>query len=387
MKAFRLIRTRLGIKLFISYVIVVLVGMFVLVTVVRVNVPGAYQRHVAIVADLISNQSLIPAGQLEQSLFQNFSAGVTDAVLISLVVALIVAVIVALFLSHQVVAPVQAMMEASQRIADGHFEERVEVSSDVAQDELDELAQLALSFNQMAARLQQTETMRRQLIGDVAHELRTPLTAIMGSMEGLIDGVLVPETDTYMQIHHEAERMQRLVTDLQELSRVEAGAFTLNRQPVNLSIVFDTLVSRIGRQYEEKGVQLITWLPPDLPLIWVDEDRLGQVLMNLVGNALQYTPSGGKVVLNADRQDKNIVISVKDTGIGIAKEHLDLIFTRFYRVEKSRSRSMGGSGIGLTIARHLVEAHGGRLWAESAGTGRGSIFYITIPLLVPEANI
>ena len=385
MKAIRLIRTRLGIKLFISYVIVVLVGMLIMVTVVRVNIPGAYQRHIAVLTDLIKTQSLVSTGKLEQSLFENFSAGVTDAVLISLVVALIVAVIVALFISHQVVAPVQAMMEASQRIADGHYEERVEVSDDVARDELDELAQLALSFNQMAARLEQTETMRRQLIGDVAHELRTPLTAIMGSMEGLIDGVLAPETDTYIQIHHEAERMQRLVADLQELSRVEAGAFTLNRQLVSLSTIMDTLVSRIDRQYEEKGVQLETHLTPDLPVIWVDEDRFGQILINLVGNALQYTPSGGKVLLSAERQDKDILISVKDTGIGISPEDLDLIFTRFYRVEKSRSRSMGGSGIGLTIARHLVEAHGGRLWAESAGIGQGSIFYITIPTTMPEA--
>jgi histidine kinase len=227
--------------------------------------------------------------------------------------------------------------------------------------------------------------MRRQLIGDVAHELRTPLTAIMGSMEGLIDGVLAPETDTYIQIHHEAERMQRLVADLQELSRVEAGAFTLNRQLVSLSTIMDTLVSRIDRQYEEKGVQLETCLAPDLPVIWVDEDRFGQILINLVGNALQYTPSGGKVLLSAERQDKTILISVKDTGIGISPEDLDLVFTRFYRVEKSRSRSMGGSGIGLTIARHLVEAHGGRLWAESAGIGQGSIFYITIPTTMPEA--
>jgi signal transduction histidine kinase len=232
----------------------------------------------------------------------------------------------------------------------------------------------------MAAKLQQTENMRRQLIGDVAHELRTPLTAIKGSMEGLIDGVLPADAETYQTIHREADRLQRLVNDLQELSRVESGAFDLDRQSVKVSDLVDSAVARLGKQFEEKDVTLETEVPSGLPQVFVDKDRIDQVLLNLVGNALQYTPSGGKVTISAHAQDDEIHIAVADTGIGIPPEHLPHLFTRFYRVDKSRSRARGGSGIGLTIAKHLVEAHDGRIWAVSSGSGQGSTFIFTLPL-------
>jgi histidine kinase len=187
------------------------------------------------------------------------------------------------------------MMLASQRIAEGHYTERVRVPGNPSKGELDELAQLALSFNQMAAKLEGTERMRRELIGDVAHELRTPLTAIKGSAEGLMDGVLPTEVETYQQIYAEADRLDRLVTDLQELSRVEAGAFELNRKPIAVSNLVESAAARLSRQFEEKEVTLETQVPPGLPPVLVDEQRIGQVLLNLVGNALQYTPQGGQV--------------------------------------------------------------------------------------------
>jgi two-component system sensor histidine kinase BaeS len=288
-------------------------------------------------------------------------------------------VITSLFVSRQVVAPVQAMMAASQRIAEGNYAERVQVPGDINKGEQDELGQLALRFNQMAARLEQTENMRRQLIGDVTHELRTPLTTIKGSMEGLLDGVLPASDETYTQIYHEADRLQRLVNDLQELSRVEAGAYELHLSPTSLAEVVQATVARLGRQFEEKGVALTTQVPTDLPPIKLDSDRIGQVLLNLVGNALQYTPAGGRVQIQVVRMPGEVRVSVSDTGIGIPPEHLPHLFTRFYRVDKSRARSHGGSGIGLTIARHLVEAHGGRIWAESQGEGQGSTFTFTLP--------
>jgi len=256
----------------------------------------------------------------------------------------------------------------------------VRVFGDLAKGELDELAQLALHFNQMADRLERTESIRRQLIGDVAHELRTPLTAIKGSMEGLIDGVLPADAETFQQVYREADRLQRLVADLQELSRVEAGAYSLNLRPVSVGRLIEAFVARFGRQFAEKGVALETDLPAGLPSVMADEDRIGQVLLNLAGNALQYTPAGGKVRVAAHRQDNEVHIAVTDTGIGIAAEHLPHLFTRFYRVDKSRSRAGGGSGIGLTISRHLIEAHGGRIWAASPGPGQGSTFTFTLPI-------
>jgi two-component system sensor histidine kinase BaeS len=309
--------------------------------------------------------------------------------------ASLAAVAASVFVSRRVVLPVQEMMSASHRIAEGHFDERVGVPGSAERDELDELSWLALSFNQMAQKLEQAETRRLELIGNVAHELRTPLSSIKGYMEGLIDGVLPAEAATFQQVHREADRLQKLIYDLQELSRVEAGAFELDLKPTPVSHLIQGVVTRLGRQFEEKGVAPETTLPPDLPLVCVDEDRIGQVLLNLAGNALQYTPAGGRVSLEARREREPtlsgsgslsvksaggmIRLSVKDTGIGISPEHLPHIFERFYRVDKSRSRAGGGSGVGLTIAKHLVEAHGGQLQASSDGTGQGSIFSFTLP--------
>jgi signal transduction histidine kinase len=373
------IRRHLGVKLFLSYLVVILVGVVVIASTAELVVPTAFDRHMAVMSSMMSSMMGGSVQALDQSLFTNFRAAVTEAVGVASLAATIMAVITSLFVSRQVVAPVQAMMAASQRIAEGNYAERVQVPGDINKGEQDELGQLALHFNQMAARLEQTENMRRQLIGDVTHELRTPLTTIKGSMEGLIDGVLPANDETYTQIYHEADRLQRLVNDLQELSRVEARAYELHLSRTSLAEVVQATVARLDRQFEEKGVAISTQVPADLPAIQMDSDRIGQVLLNLVGNALQYTPSGGGVRIQAVHIPGEVRVSVMDSGIGIPPEHLPHLFTRFYRVDKSRARSHGGSGIGLTIAKHLVEAHGGRIWAESQGAGKGSTFTFTLP--------
>jgi histidine kinase len=310
-----------------------------------------------------------------QELYGGFRAGSNEALLWAVLAASAVALIVSWVFSRGLVARLRAMTQASQRIAEGRYGERVRVAGG------DELDQLAGSFNQMAERLEQTEAVRKRLIGDVAHELRTPLTAIQGSMEGLIDGVLPDGPETFEQIHAEAGRLARLVDDLQELSRVEAGAYELERRPVQLAEVAATAIKRLRSRFQEKGVTLRSSFPPDLPVVPADTDRLLQVLVNLMGNALHYTPKGGKVEVSAGVEDACLQISVRDTGIGIPSGQLERIFDRFYRVDKSRSRQAGGgSGIGLTISRHLVEAHGGRIWAESGGEGQGSTFTFTLPL-------
>lgn len=160
---------------------------------------------------------------------------------------------------------------------------------------------------------------------------------------------------------------------------MEAGAYELDLHPLDLLVVISAVVKRLELQFKEKGVLLEVDVPDDLPSIQADEDRIGQVLLNLVGNALQFTPSGGSVVVSAAQRNKEIKISVSDTGIGISPEDIENIFTRFYRVDKSRSRAGGGSGIGLTISKYLVEAHGGRIWVESAGLDRGSTFTFSLP--------
>ncbi len=372
------IRRHLGLKFFLSYLIVIVTGVVVLVLAAEFAVPPAFEHHMAAMQHMMGGPMM-----MDMDLFTNFREAVREALTWATLAAFLSAVLISLFVSRQVVAPVREMMLVSQRIAEGRYNERVKVIGDPSAGELDELAQLAVSFNQMAARLEQVEAMRRQLIGDVAHELRTPLTAIKGVLEALIDGVLPPEAPTFQHIYRETERLERLVSDLQELSRVEAGAYRLNRRPLTVADLINTVVARLGRQFEEKGVALETALPSALPPVLADEDRIGQVLLNLVGNALQYTPAGGSVHISAYKEGKEVHIVIRDTGIGIPAEHLPHIFTRFYRVDKSRSRVGGGSGIGLTIAKHLVEAHGGRIWAESAGSGQGSTFTFTLPIALP----
>jgi len=233
----------------------------------------------------------------------------------------------------------------------------------------------------MAEKLDQVESMRRQLIGDVSHELRTPLTAIKGSMEGLMDGVLPANDETYQQIHAEADRLNRLVDDLQELSRVEARAYQLDFRSLDVPSLVQTVTKRLASKAQAKHISLDFELTPNLPPVLADEDRAIQILTNLTGNALQYTPEGGKVTISANRTNNDVQFSIRDTGIGIPLEHLSHIFDRFYRVDKSRSRqSGGGSGIGLTIAHALVEAHSGSIWVESGGEGKGSTFNFTLPV-------
>ncbi len=366
----------LGAKLFLSYLAVLLVGVVVLAAAAQVSLPGAYGRHMGQMMEMMGQGAgRGPGSGALDAEFSNFRAGFFEALAWAALAALSVALVVSLFISRSLSAPIRAMTRASRRVAEGHYSERVPAGG------RDELGQLAGSFNTMAEKLEQVETMRRRLIGDVAHELRTPLTAIKGSMEGLVDGILPATPDTFEQVAAEAERLNHLVDDLQELSRVESGAFTLDLGPVSLPELAETARKRLAAPYAAKGVSLTLDLPAALLPLRADTDRLLQVLTNLLNNALQYTPAGGSVTLSAEVRGREMLVRVSDTGIGIPPEHLPRIFDRFYRVDKSRSRQTGGgSGVGLTICKYLVEAHGGRIWAESPGEGQGSAFFFTIPL-------
>jgi len=374
----RIAKTRLVWKLLASYLIVIFVGLTTLAIAAESVAPSAFDRHMMGMRGMMNGRGseMRPAmgmELLEEDLFANFRTALTEALSWAIITGLAAAVAVSVFVSQRVVNPIRQMMQASRHIAAGHYRERVSVTSH------DELGQLGRSFNRMAATLEQTEAMRRDLIANVAHELRTPLSSIKGYMEGLLDGVLPAEPDTYQLVYREADRLQRLVNDLQELSRVEAGAFQLERRPVSLASLAGQTADRLRPQFEEKGVKLHLNVPDDLPPVAADEDRLSQVLVNLVGNALQYTPAGKSVTISGTADNRRVELTVTDTGLGIEPEHLPYLFTRFYRVDKSRSRAGGGSGIGLTIARHLVEAHGGEIWATSPGAGQGSTFGFWLP--------
>jgi len=372
------IRERLGAKLFLANLMVILIGVIILAITIQITIPAAFNRHMGIMDQSTMNGMGMGQGQGQgfgKTLFENFRASMFESLGYAVTASVLAALLVSLFLSRRIVAPVRTLTDASQHIAYGHYDKRVQVNG------TDEIAQLATRFNQMATQLEQVESMRRQLIGDVTHELRTPLTSIKGYMEGLVDGVLPSTPETFNQIHREADRLSRLVDDLQELSRVEAKAYSLDIRSVAVSNLVQTTVKRLSPQATAKRITLYSSLPADLPPLQADEDRITQVLVNLVANAIQYTPEGGDVTISAARQANEIYISVKDSGVGIPPEQIMNLFTRFYRVDKSRSRNAGGgSGIGLTIAKHLVEAHGGRIWAESKGDGQGSTFTFSLKI-------
>lgn len=310
---------------------------------------------------------------VQQTTTQAFQTAMLQALVMSASAAAVAAVIVSLLVSSAVVTPIQRLLTASRRIAAGHYAERAPVSP------IDELGALAAQFNDMAEALETAEARRVALIGDVAHELRTPLATIEGYTEGLLDGVVAPTAETWALLHDEVGRLRRLVQDLQDLSRAEARQLALHIRPTDPASLVSQAITRLTGQFTDKGIHLTSQVAPHLPTVQADPDRILQVLINLLGNALRYTPVNGTVEVRVDPEPEGVVFQVTDTGIGIAPEHLPHLFERFYRVDKARSRALGGSGIGLTIAKALVEAHSGRIWASSPGLGQGATFSFTLP--------
>lgn len=299
---------------------------------------------------------------------------VTQALVLAALAATLAGVATSLLLMREILRPLRQLARGSQRIAAGHYDERVVVPAS------DELAGVATSFNHMASTLEQVEQQRVELIGNVAHELRTPLAGLEGYLEGLVDGVFASNAETFSQMQHEVRRLRRLVDDLQSLSRVEAGQVELYLERFDLRRVAQRVVAQIQPQIIAQRLDLLIDSPPDPLWVWADQDRTAQVLLNLVGNAVRYTPEGGRITICMAGGEQTAHVRVEDTGIGIPSADLPYVFERFYRVDRSRARRSGGSGIGLTIARRLVWAMGGDIGVASAGPGRGSVFWFTLPL-------
>lgn len=364
-------------KLFVSHATVIVVAVAVLLGAAQILVRSGITQRVAAVETLASD-SRAPVSSSEAYILERFQTVLQQALLLASFGALAAAVVVSLFVSRKIVEPLQNLTAVSRRLALGVYRERVSIDSN------DELAQLGQSINQLAEALDRTEQRRLALIADVAHELRTPLTTIEGYMEGLLDGVITADEQTFMLVRHEAARLRRLTEELGLLSRVEAGELLVQPRPHDPRRLLQDLIARFQPQFAACEVDLLLHLPPAAPNILVDPDRLVQVMVNLLSNALRYTSAGGRVDVMLTPADDYVRISVRDTGIGIDPEQLKVIFERFYRVDKSRARNSGGTGIGLTIARHLVYANGGEIWAESVGIGQGATFHVKLPLADAE---
>jgi signal transduction histidine kinase len=353
---------RLDVRLFASYALVALAVFGAFAVTVRIVAPARYDD------DVKTSAGTRKGGESHNLFVSSLDASLWVALLASLGAAAIVSTLV----TRRITRPVRDVRDATRRLANGHYDERVVEPAEL------ELAELARDVNRLAVALETTERRRARLVSEVAHEMRTPLTTIEGYIEGMLDGVFEPSEETLTAVGEETSRLHRLASDLAELSRSEEGAVALHLRVDDLGALAATTVRRLRPQFDEKGVTLDLQQGPPLP-VEIDPDRIAQVLTNLLGNALTYTPTGGRVEVRAARSPGRALVSVRDSGVGLSPEDLDLVFDRFYRVHGPR-RPAGGSGIGLTIARGLARAHHGDVEATSPGVGNGSVFTLSLPI-------
>jgi len=310
---------------------------------------------------------------------EDFLRSVNFSIFVTSVAVGLLAVVLGSLLFRQITAPLGALSRAAEAIAGGDLDRRVAIRSE------DELGRVAQSFNRMAESLAQADVQRRNLIADIAHELRTPLTVVQGNLEALMDGVYELTPENVAAVHRHTLVLSRLVGDLRDLALAEAGQLRLDRKPLSLHPVIDQVSAGLEAQAREKGVAVKTEVAESLPSVEADEQRIAQVLFNLISNALRHTSTGGTVTVSAEQRDGRVMVGVRDTGTGIAPEDLPQVFERFYRADRSRARSTGGSGLGLTIAKQIVEAHGGQISAQS-WLGAGSTFMFSLLMSGPRSS-
>jgi signal transduction histidine kinase len=358
---------RLRGRLLIANLIVVFAALGSVYVAVSLVGPGYFAEAMGHAAD-------DPHGELMDAVtLAAFREAVRTALGAATVIALAAAVVASVAVSLPIARPITRLAAAAQRLAAGHYSERVSVERD------DEIGALAGSFNVMAGSLEATERRRLQLVGDVAHELRTPLATLDGYLEGLQDGVVPASPATWRLLRTETARLNRLVNDLQELWRAEARQLPMQMERLDVMPVVTQAVERSRPAAAERSITLRVEMPDVQPHVHADRDRMAQILDNYLSNAVRYSPSGSTVTVAVRRDRGELVVTVKDEGPGLTSDQREQLFERFYRIDPSRSRALGGSGVGLAIVRALAEAMGGRAWAQSEGPGHGSTFHVALP--------
>ena len=361
-------------KLFLSYLLVILIAEAAVFVLVEVLSPHFLAGHVANMVRAVQMMGMGArmAEGLRADLERSLTATLTSALLVSLPLAALLAAGAAYWMSRRLAGTANLLAAGSRRMAAGDYHLRLPVSG------RDELAELAAHFNDLAAALERVEQSRIELIGNVAHELRTPLAALQGYAEAAADGVLPPE-EAARAIRREVGSMRRLVEDLSLVSRVEAGAVELETAPHAPDELAQRAFVRFRTVFEAKGIELALELPAaSLPPVLADAERVDQVLANLLSNALRHTPAGGRVEIGLEARAGFANFCVRDNGPGIPEAYQQRIFERFFRIDTARSRSGGGSGVGLTVSRGLVEAMGG-VMRLSSRPGEGAEFCFTLP--------
>ena len=356
-------------RLLLAQALVLLAGALTAWTIAATVGPHLFHEHLAR-ANLGSTSA--------QSLHTEEAYQSANAISLSLALlaALVAALGVSVYMTRRIGRSVATIASAASEVAGGHYD--VRVPGPGLGPEFDALAS---GFNQMAERLGSVERTRRRLLADLGHEMRTPLATLEAYLEALEDGVATLDDGTAELLRAQTRRLSRLSEDISSVSRTEEGQVRLDLRPTQPVAVVTAAADAVADAYEAKDVHLVTEIAAGLPNLTLDPERMGQVLGNLLDNALRHTPAGGTVTISAARSRKTggVALSISDTGEGIPAEHLPHVFERFYRVDTARDRAHGGSGIGLAIAKALVQAHGGQLTATSPGTGQGSTFRILLP--------
>jgi signal transduction histidine kinase len=358
----------LGTRLFVSHLLVMIVGLGSFVIIAKLSSPHMFILRL----EQLEKRGLFTVRSARTYLVEGFQNAWNRSALWSLIFGVTGAAGISYLASQRIMRPLKKMKQITQNFAAGDLHERMPES------EIPELNQLGLSFNAMASSIEDVEKRRRELISDLTHELRTPLTVVRGYLEELADGRIDPSPELYLRLVRETRRLERLIHDLQELSKAEAGYLSIDLQKVNVRPLLESLVSRFADQLLEEGPILKLNCPAELPPVLADIDRTEQVLVNLLGNAIRYTEQGS-IIVRAWKDNLQVWIEVIDTGVGIAEADLPYIFERFWRADRSRCSHSGGTGIGLAIARRLVELQGGHIEVESK-LGKGSTFRFSLPL-------
>jgi signal transduction histidine kinase len=289
-------------------------------------------------------------------------------------IAILLVFLVAIWQSKSIIQPLREMAVASRLLAKGDYNQRVQVQRN------DELGDMSKSFNLMATELAQQAALRRQLMADVAHELRTPLSVLRIDLESMEDGLMEASPENVRSLQSEVSYLSNLVDDLRMLSMADAGDLRFEKSPVELNSLVRDMVERQQFAARDRKIDLISSLLEKEIYVFGDSQRLSQVLVNLLSNAIQHTPPDNQIFITTEMSDKNAIVKVKNLGAWIPGDELERIFDRFYRLDRSRNRNQGGSGLGLSIARSLIEAHGGKIWAESE-EGQSTTFTFKLPII------
>jgi two-component system sensor histidine kinase BaeS len=355
-------------RLLVALVVVVVTGGLTAWLVAGAIGPAVFHRHMLQAGVGPDAASVLHA----EAAFQSASA---LALGIALAASVVASLVVSVFLTRRIAGSLQTLAGAATRIASGHLDSRVETPR--LGSEFDDLSD---AFNDMAHQLSAADQLRERLLADVAHEVRTPVAIISAYLEGLEDGVTELTPQTTAVLREQGARLTRLAADLADVTRAEREGIGLAPEELDPADLVDRAAQAARGRLEEAGVTLDVHAEPGLPTVRADPQRLLQVLGNLVDNALRHTPPGKTVTFGATREgDDTVVLTVSDTGEGIAPEHLPHLFERFYRVDTARDREHGGSGIGLAIVRAIVAAHGGTVTAMSEGLGTGTTVEVRLP--------